>query len=77
MPALDLQMIDTLGRALHPASDLMSETEVIMQPLALYRVSQYNLFYHTGCPNTISFIKQGVPIIVVDLHWNISAHGIK
>ena len=51
MPALDLQMIDTLGRALHPASDLMSETEVIMQPLALYRVSQYNLFYQTGCPN--------------------------
>jgi len=28
MPALDLHMIDTLGRALHPASDLMSETEV-------------------------------------------------
>ena len=51
MPALDLQMIDTLGRALHPASDLMSETEVIIQPLALHRVSQYNLFYHTGCPN--------------------------
>jgi hypothetical protein len=28
MPALDLHMIDTLGRALHPHSDLMSETEV-------------------------------------------------
>ena len=36
MPALDLHMIDTLGRALHPASDLMSETEVIQQPRTLH-----------------------------------------
>jgi len=28
MPALDLHMIDTLSRELHPTSDLMSETEV-------------------------------------------------
>ena len=31
MPALDINMIDSLSRSLHPTANVMSETEVLTQ----------------------------------------------
>jgi len=59
MPALDLSMIDTLSRQLHPTSDLMSESEVC--PWTLFLTMSLTLL-----KGVMPHVPQLLPLVISD-----------
>jgi len=59
MPALDINMIESLSRELHPATDLMSETEVC--PWTLFLTMSLTLL-----KGLMPHVPQMLPILVSD-----------